>query len=167
MGDDGRDVPAPDLRDHVLAVDMTRPDTRPPDPGTWLLDRLDTREQALTRQIEQTQTDIDSLAARLSELSQEAEHLRISRKTLPSLAEADPAPAEPDAPPPAGFDHPDYQQILTVFSETGGSLRARDLALAMDLPLTPNRIQNVRAKLKRLTSRGILIETEPGLFTPP
>jgi septal ring factor EnvC (AmiA/AmiB activator) len=61
---------------------MTRPDARPPDPGTWLLDRLDTREQALTRQIEQTQTDIDSLTARLSELSQEAEHLRISRKTL-------------------------------------------------------------------------------------
>ncbi|MGW4421965.1 hypothetical protein [Streptosporangium sp. NPDC004631] len=146
---------------------MTRPDTRPPDPGTWLLDRLDTREQALTRQIEQTQTDIDSLTARLSELSQEAEHLRISRKTLLSLAEAAPAPAEPDAPPLVGFDHPDYQRILTVFSETGGSLRARDLALAMDLPLTPNGIQNVRAKLKRLTSRGILIETEPGLFTQP
>lgn len=146
---------------------MTRPDARPPDPGTWLLDRLDTREQALTRQIEETQTDIDSLTARLSELSQEAEHLRISRKTLLSLAEADPAPAEPDAPPLVGFDHPDYQQILTVFSETGGSLRARDLALAMDLPLTPNGIQTVRAKLKRLTSRGILIETEPGLFTQP
>lgn len=26
---------------------------------------------------------------------------------------------------------------------------------------------NIRAKLKRLTSRGILIETEPGLFTQP
>ncbi len=74
---------------------------------------------------------------------------------------------EPDAPPLVGFDHPGYQQILTVFSETGGSLRARDPALAMDLPLTPNGIQNVRAKLKRLTGRGILIETEPGLFTQP
>ncbi|WP_327086439.1 hypothetical protein OIE66_29425 [Nonomuraea sp. NBC_01738] len=78
-----------------------------------------------------------------------------------------PAPAEPDAPPQVGFDHPDYRQILTVFGEPGGSLRARDLALAMDLPLTPNGIQNVHAKLKRLTSRGILIETEPGLFTQP
>ncbi|GIH77894.1 hypothetical protein [Planobispora longispora] len=91
------------------------------------------------------------------------EHLRISRKTLISLAEEDPAPAEP----PAVFDHPAYQQILTVFAETSGSLRARDLALAMDLPLTPNGIQNVRAKLKRLASRGILVETEPGLFTQP
>ncbi|GII97175.1 hypothetical protein [Sinosporangium siamense] len=59
------------------------------------------------------------------------------------------------------------QQILTVFGETGGSLRARDLALALDLPLTPNDIQNARVKLKRLTSRGILIETEPGSFTQP
>ncbi|WP_211370393.1 hypothetical protein, partial [Nonomuraea turkmeniaca] len=98
-----------------------------------LLDRLDAREQALTRQIEQTQTDIDSLTARLSELSQEVEHLRISRKTLLSLAEADPAPAEPDAPRLVGFDHPYYQQILTVFGQAEGSLRARDLALAMGL----------------------------------
>ncbi len=39
--------------------------------------------------------------------------------------------------------------------------------MAMDLPPTQNAIQNVRAKLKRLTSRGILVETEPGLFTQP
>ncbi|MEU7901228.1 hypothetical protein AB0B45_51470 [Nonomuraea sp. NPDC049152] len=147
-------------------MDMTRPDTRPPDPGTWLVDRLDAREQALTGQIEQTQAEIDTLTTRLGELSEAIEHLRISRKTLISLAEEDPAPVEPNA-PPAGFDHPAYQQILTVFGETGGSLRARDLALAMDLPLTANGIQNVRAKLKRLVSRGILVETEPGLFAQP
>ncbi|WP_197048501.1 hypothetical protein [Streptosporangium roseum] len=27
--------------------------------------------------------------------------------------------------------------------------------------------ENIRSKLKRLVSRGILIETEPGLFTRP
>ncbi|GAA5072740.1 hypothetical protein HNP84_009335 [Thermocatellispora tengchongensis] len=37
----------------------------------------------------------------------------------------------------------------------------------MGLPLTPNGVQNVRAKLKRLAGRGILVETEPGLFTQP
>ncbi|MFG1967664.1 hypothetical protein [Nonomuraea sp. NPDC049028] len=145
---------------------MTSRDARPPNPGTWLLDRLDAREQALTCQIEQTQAEIDTLTARLGELSEQVEHLRISRKTLISLSEEGPTPAKPDT-PPAGFDHPAYQQILTVFAQTGGSLRARDLALAMDLPLTPNDIQNVRAKLKRLASRGILVETEPGLFTQP
>ncbi|WP_373871691.1 transposase [Planobispora longispora] len=114
---------AVDVLGLVIAVVVLAASAHENAAGIALLDRLDTREQALTRQIEQTQTGIDSLTARLSELSQEAEHLRISRKTLLSLAEADPAPAEPDAPPLVGFDHPDYQQILTVFSETGGSLR--------------------------------------------
>ncbi|MEU8108502.1 hypothetical protein AB0C18_32830 [Nonomuraea muscovyensis] len=143
---------------------MTGPDVRQSDPGTWLLDRIDAREHSLTCQIEQTQAEIDTLTARLGELSEQVEHLRISRKTLLSLAEEDPAPAEPL---PTVPDHPAYQQILTVFDEAGGSLRARDLAAAMDLPLTQNVIQNVRAKLKRLAGRGILVETEPGLFTQP
>jgi hypothetical protein len=147
-----------------MAVDMTGPNVRQSDPGSWLLDRIDAREHSLTCQIEQTQAEIDTLTAHISELSEAIEHLRISRKTLISLAEEDPAPAEP---PQAVPDHPAYQQILAAFDEADGSLRARDLALAMDLPLSQNNIQNVRAKLKRLASRGILIETEPGLFTQP
>lgn len=145
---------------------MTGSNAPQPDPGTWLLDRIDAREQALTCQIEQTQAEIDTLTARLGELSEAIEHLRITRKTLISLAEEDPVPVEP-ASPPTVPDHPDYRQILTIFAEVGGSLRARDLTVAMDLPLTQNAIQNVRVKLKRLTSRGILAETEPGLFTQP
>ncbi|MEU6534209.1 hypothetical protein ABZ869_34050, partial [Streptomyces sp. NPDC046928] len=123
-------------------------------------------EHRLTCQIEQTQAEIDTLAARLSELSEQIEHLRITRKTLISLTEKDPAPAEPLAPPTVP-DHPAYQQILTVFGEAGASLRARDVAVALDLPLTRNDIQNLRAKLKRLAGRRILVETEPGLFTLP
>jgi hypothetical protein len=152
-----------------IGADMTGHDARQADPGTWLLDRIDAREHALTCQIEQTQAEIDALTARLGELSEQVEHLRISRKTLIALAEDDPAPTEPGpATPPSTIpDHPAYQQILTIFGEAGGSLRARDLTAAMDLPLTQNDIQNVRAKLKRLAARGILIETEPGLFTQP
>jgi hypothetical protein len=37
----------------------------------------------------------------------------------------------------------------------------------MDLETKPNNVNNVRLKLKRLTERGILIETEQGLFTQP
>ncbi|MEU7707653.1 hypothetical protein AB0B43_20590 [Streptomyces nodosus] len=33
--------------------------------------------------------------------------------------------------------------------------------------LEPRHVENLRAKLKRLVSRGILTEPEPGLFTPP
>jgi hypothetical protein len=63
--------------------------------------------------------------------------------------------------------HPLYQQILTVFADHDRLLRARELCAALDLPQGHNDIQNVRVKLKRLVSRGILAETEPGLFTQP
>ncbi|SCE01459.1 hypothetical protein GA0115240_135263 [Streptomyces sp. DvalAA-14] len=36
----------------------------------------------------------------------------------------------------------------------------------MDLPVAPNNT-NARLNLKRLADRGILAETEPGLFTQP
>jgi hypothetical protein len=112
------------------------------DPGRDLLDKIDAREQALTREAGQTQTRIDELTAKLRELSEEIENLQITRKTLISLAGQDgsqPA-AEPAGPSPALPDHPAYQQILT---------------------------ENIRSKLKRLVSRGILLETAPGLFAQP
>ncbi len=39
--------------------------------------------------------------------------------------------------------------------------------LDMDTEVTPNNINNTRLKLKRLAERGILVETEQGLFTQP
>jgi hypothetical protein len=63
--------------------------------------------------------------------------------------------------------HPGYQQILAVFADAGRPMRARDLCQALDLPIAPKNTENIRSKLKRLASRGILIETEPGLFTQP
>lgn len=132
------------------------------DPGTWLLDRIDAREKALTSQIERTRDQIEELTARLRELDQDLDHLRITRKTLLVLA-AEPDPAPPPPPAPVVPDHPAYQQILTLI--TGGQpTRARDLCLALDLPLERKNIENTRAKLKRLVTLGILVETEPGLF---
>ncbi len=133
------------------------------DPGMWLLDRIDAREAALTYETEQVQAQIGELTARLSELGQAIEHLRITRKTLLTLAEE----PEPASPPPVLPDHPAYQQILAVFVDTGQPMRARDLCQALDLPIARANTENIRAKLKRLVSRGILIETEPGLFTQP
>jgi hypothetical protein len=46
-------------------------------------------------------------------------------------------------------------------------LRARDLCVALDLPIVTKNTENIRSKLKRLASRGILAETEPGLFAQP
>jgi hypothetical protein len=53
-----------------------------PDLGTWLLDKIDAREAALTGEAEQTRTLIDDLTARLRELDEALDPLRITRKTL-------------------------------------------------------------------------------------
>ena len=135
------------------------------DPGRWLLDKIDAREQALTREAEQTRARIDDLAARLRELDEAIDHLRITRKTLLSLA-SEPA-TEPGEPPPVLPGHPACQQILTVFADAARPMRARDLCQALDLPIVPKNTENIRSKLKRLASRGILVETEPGMFTQP
>jgi hypothetical protein len=138
------------------------------DPGGHLLDRIDAREQALARDAELAQARIDELTARFREVQQEISDLQVTRKTLLSLAAQDDEPAaEPAAPPPALPDHPAYQQILTSFAELRRPLRARDLCLALDLPVVAKNTEGIRSKLKRLVSRGILVETEPGLFAQP
>lgn len=51
---------------------------------------------------------------------------------------------------------------------TGGQpTRARDLCLALDLPMERENIENTRAKLNRLVTLGVLVEAEPGLFAQP
>jgi hypothetical protein len=139
------------------------------DPGRFPLDRIDAREQALTREAGQAQARIDELTARLRELTEAISDLQITRKTLISLAGHDdgqPA-AEPAGSSPVLPDHPAYQQILTAFADLRRPLRARDLCVALDLPVVARNTEGIRSKLKRLASRSILIETEPGLFVQP
>jgi predicted transcriptional regulator len=139
-----------------------------PDPGRHLLDRIDAREQALTREAGEIQARIDELTARLRELEEAISDLQVTRKTLISLAGEDTQLAAEAAEPPLDLpDHPAYQQILTAFADLRRPLRARDLCLALDLPILPKNTESIRSKLKRLASRGILIETEPGLFAQP
>jgi hypothetical protein len=139
------------------------------DPGRFLLDKIDAREQALTREAGEIQARIDELTARLRDLEEAVSDLQVTRKTLISLAGQDDGQpgAEPAGPSPALPDHPAYQQILTAFADLHRPLRARDLCAALDLPIVAKNTENIRSKLKRLVSRGILVETEPGLFTQP
>ena len=140
----------------------------PADPGGVLLDRIDAREQALAREAEQAQAQIDELTARLRELNEAVSDLQVTRKTLISLAgQDDQAAAEPARPSPVLPDHPAYQQILTAFADLRRPLRARDLCVALDLPIAAKNTEGIRSKLKRLVSLGILTETEPGLFAQP
>ncbi|MFF2412798.1 hypothetical protein [Streptomyces sp. NPDC058092] len=128
-----------------------------------VLARLEEREGEITAQAEAVREQITQLTARLDELARAAEEVRVTRKTLMELPEP-----QPPAPPALKLpDHPAYQQIMAVFAATDHPLRARQVCEAMDLPVAPNNINNVRLKLKRLADRGIMAETEPGLFTLP
>jgi hypothetical protein len=139
------------------------------DPGRFLLDTIDAREQALTREAGKAQAMIDELTARLRELTEAISDLQITRKTLISLAGQDDiqAAAEPATPAHELPDHPACQQILTAFADLRRPLRARDLCVALDLPIAARNTEGIRSKLKRLAGRGILVETEPGLFIQP
>ena len=117
-----------------------------------VLVRLEEREREIAAQAEETREQISRLTAVLDELGRTAEEVRITRKTLLELPDPDGAA---------------YQEIMAVFAQAGGPLRARGVCEAMDLEPAPNNINNVRLKLKRLTGRNILTEPEPGLFTLP
>jgi len=129
-----------------------------------ILEHIETRERELADHAGQLRSRIEELTRQLGELDAESENLRITRKTLLTLPLPSPAtePDRPDIP-----DHPAYQQILTALTDADQPMRARDLCQALDLPILPKNTEGIRSKLKRLVSRGILIETEPGLFARP
>jgi hypothetical protein len=122
-----------------------------------LLDGIELRERQLAAQA-------GELAARLREVEAEREALQVTAKTIRAMAasldlEQPPAPVLPDGAA--------YQQIMGVFDHEQRPLRARDLCLALDLPILPKHTEGTRAKLKRLVSLGFLDDTEPGLFAQP
>ncbi|WP_109005557.1 hypothetical protein [Streptomyces rishiriensis] len=124
--------------------------------------RLEEREREIAALAETTGEQIEQLTARLDELGRAAEEIRITRKTLLEL----PDPQPPAPPAPKLPDHPAYRQILAVFTAADAPLRARQVCEAMDMEIA-NTFNNTRLKLKRLTERGILVETGQGSFTQP
>jgi hypothetical protein len=138
------------------------------DPRRWLLDKTGAREQALAREAEKARTLIDDLAARLREPNSTRQPVICRSPARPCSRRPATEPATEPAEPPAVLPgHPACQRILTVFADAGQPMRARDPCQALDLPVVPENTGNLRSKLKRLASRGILVETEPGLFTQP
>lgn len=64
------------------------------DPGRFLLDKIDAREQALTREAGQAQARIDELTARLRELEEAISDLQITARP------SSPSPGTTTASPP-------------------------------------------------------------------
>ncbi|MGH3516008.1 MAG: hypothetical protein ACRDQ7_01015 [Haloechinothrix sp.] len=128
-------------------------------PSIWEL--IVERETAATTAAEHLREQIGELSAELGLAEAELADLAITRTTLTRLT----GPAEPTTPADATIASLAYQQILAVFATATGGMRAKDLCAALGLGITAKDTEGLRAKLKRLVARRILIEAEPGLFT--
>jgi hypothetical protein len=126
----------------------------------FILDLITARESAATAHAEQLRDQIGTLTAQLSAIETELADLATTRATLLRLAGTDdPPPAD------ATLASTAYQQILAVLTTADSGLRAKDICRALGVDTTANHTESLRAKLKRLVTRGVLTEPEPGLFT--
>ena len=119
------------------------------------------RENTATAGAEHLREQIGKLSAELALAEAELADLAVTRATLTRLTST----AEATAPADATVASAAYQQILTVFATAAGGMRAKDVCQALGLGSTAKDTEGMRAKLKRLVARHILLETEPGLFT--
>ncbi|MEU4233758.1 hypothetical protein AB0F17_56575 [Nonomuraea sp. NPDC026600] len=126
------------------------------------LERLAERQPAAQTEAEALREQIAELSALLSAAEQVLSRLRITRETILEMTGDLPESSSEAIPLP-----PAYQQILAVVEQAPDGLRAKDICRMLNRGLEPKHTENMRAKLKRLVSHGILIEPEPGLFTLP
>lgn len=133
-----------------------------------ILDLIAEREAAAKAAAEALREQITKLTDELALAETELAELAITRKTLLRLT----GEAEATAPIDETMERVAYQQILAVFGTAAGAMRAKDVCLALGVGVTAKDTEGMRAKLKRLVARHILIEAQPGLFalapaTPP
>jgi hypothetical protein len=128
---------------------------------TPLLDLITEREAAAGTAADVLRDQIAKLSTELALAETELTELAITRRTLQRLTSQTEATASIDA----TIASTAYQQILAVFATAPSGMRAKDVCLALGLGLTAKDTEGIRAKLKRLVSRQILVEAEPGLFT--
>lgn len=116
------------------------------------------RETVARHNAEQTRTQIAALTSELARIDAELADLTTTRHTLRALASAEFTADDPTVASAA------YQQILAVLSASATGMRAKDIRIALDIEPLPKYVEGARAKLKRLVSRNVLTEPEPGIF---
>jgi len=118
-----------------------------------ILDLITTRATAATAQAEQIREQIATLTEQLTAVETELADLATTRDTLLRLT------GTADGPPPADVTMAStaYQQILAVFATAERGLRAKDICHALGVGTTANHTESLRAKLKRLVARGVLV----------
>lgn len=124
-----------------------------------ILGLISDREAAGRRTADQIRAQITTLTSELARIDAELADLATTRGTLRALAATEFTADDPTVISSA------YQQILAVLGASATGMRAKDICLALDIEPLPKHVEGTRAKLKRLVSRKILTETEPGIFT--
>jgi hypothetical protein len=126
-----------------------------------ILDLITAREAAAGLAADQLREQISALSQQLTVLETELADLATTRTTLLRLGgHPDDDGQSADTRP----GNPTYQQILAVFGTAEHPLRAKDICHALGIATTANHTESLRAKLKRLVTRGVLTEDRPGLF---
>jgi hypothetical protein len=126
-----------------------------------ILQAITAREAIVGPATDQLREQISVLSQKLSVLESELADLATTRTTLLQLTgHPDNGDQSADSRPP----NPAYQQILAVLGTAEYPLRAKDICLALGIATTANHTESLRAKLKRLVTRGVLTEDRPGLF---
>jgi hypothetical protein len=125
-----------------------------------LLAQIDERQAAGREEAARLREQITQLSEQLAVMEHRLERLEITRETVLEIAEdSDPGGSEPL--PSA------YRQILALFEDDQHGLRAKEICEVLGTGTENRHVEGARAKAKRLVSRGILTEPEPGLFTMP
>ncbi|KUL39999.1 hypothetical protein [Actinoplanes awajinensis] len=125
-----------------------------------LLDLIAGREAAAAIAAARLRDQITALTDELDAVETELTELEITRKTLSRLSgETGPPPLD------ATVASDTYQQILAIFDAATSPLSVKDVCRAMNTGILARHVETMRAKLKRLVTRGILAEVTPGAFS--
>jgi len=124
-----------------------------------ILEAITTRQAVAGAAADRLREQINTLSQQLTAIETELTDLATTRTTLLRLA------GHTGDQPETVQGNPTYQQILAVFATTEHRLRAKDIYRALGIGVTANHTESLRAKLKRLVTRGVLTEDQPGLFT--
>ncbi|WP_328460650.1 hypothetical protein OHA21_01805 [Actinoplanes sp. NBC_00393] len=128
---------------------------------TTILDLIAIREAAANQTATGLREQITALTAQLAQTDTELADLATTRTTLQALTAAEFTAEDPT------IASTPYQQILAVLHAAPAGMRAKDICLAVGVDPAPSHVESARARLKRMVSRNILTENEPGVFALP
>jgi hypothetical protein len=124
-----------------------------------LLGLIADRETTAAATAGRLREQISLLTGELARIDRELADLATTRTMLRELATTEFTADDPTVISAA------YQQILAVLGAATAGMRAKDVCLALGIEPLPKHVEGARAKLKRLVTRDLITEDQPGIFT--